>query len=296
MVQDEDLVQRGPTGQRGVERATAVLRVLAGHPAGISLSDLARAADLPLTTAHRILGALRAAELVRETPAGLQALGVGTVVLAGAFLDGLDVRAEARPAMQRLTDSTGETCHLGVLASAQIVYLDKIDSPHPVRMVSRVGGTNPALTTAIGRSILAYSPPPLRAEVIEGAERLYGIRVAAAELEGTFDDVRHLGYATDLETNERGICCVGAPVFSHAGEPVAGISVSTPASRFRVDTVAQLGSMVRAEADRVSHALGWVHERTGAWQTASVNGESPGSGAAPVAPGSASASPARPRP
>ncbi len=262
----DEAVQRGPTGQRGVERATAVLRLLADHPSGISMSDLAREADLPLTTTHRILGSLRDADLVRETTSGLQALGVGTVILAGAFLDGLDVRAESRPAMHVLAQKTGETCHLGVLASAQIVYLDKVDSLHPVRMVSRVGGTNPALTTAIGQSILAYSTPDVVAAVTVSSQQYYGSALNASSLENTLAEVVELGYATDLEINERGICCVGAPIFSHTGEPVAGISVSTPSSRFSREKVAELGALVRAEADKVSHALGWAHDTTTIWK------------------------------
>lgn len=263
----DEAVQRGPMGQRGLERATLVLRILVDHPAGISLSDLARKAELPLTTAHRILGVLREAELVRETPEGLQALGVGTVILAGSFLDGLDVRAEARPAMQRLADKTSEACHLGVISSAQIVYLDKIDSPHPVRMVSRVGGTNPALTTAIGLSILAFWPPPRQTAVSEISRLFYGDRLDISRLEETLDDIVERGYAIDLEVSERGICCVGAPVFSHTGEAIAGISVTTPASRFNLEEIDQLGALIRAEAVGISHALGWLPGQTTTWAT-----------------------------
>lgn len=263
----DQAVQRGPVGQRGVERAATVLRLLADHPSGISMSDLAREADLPLTTAHRILGVLREADLVRETTDGLQALGVGTVVLAGSFLDGLDVRAESRTALRQLAEKTGETCHLGVVVSAQIVYLDKIDSPHPVRMVSRVGGTNPTLTTAIGRGILAYSPPERVAEIIEATQLAYDGEIDASRLDETLAAVVDVGYATDLEENERGICCVAAPVFVHTGEAVAGISVSTPASRFDRDEVAALGGVVRAEAEAVSRAMGWIPDKTSIWRT-----------------------------
>ena len=265
-----DDIQRGPVGQRGIERAIAMLRILADNPAGLTLSDLARRADVPLTTAHRIVGVLQDSQLVRETPSGMQALGVGTVILAGSFLDGLDIRAEARPALIRLSEKLGETCHLGVLASAEIVYLDKIDSAHPVRMVSRVGGTNPALTTAIGRSILAFSPHDRLSGVIAASRQMYGSSVEVSELDAALSEVVARGYSTDLEVNERGICCVGAPIFSHTGEAVGGISVSTPTSRFRRKDVPRLGALVRAEADEVSRALGWLPGKAGAWKAESL--------------------------
>lgn len=260
-------VQRGPVGQRGVERATAILLLLADHPAGISLSDLARQGGIPLTTAFRICSTLRGAGLVREMSNGLLALGVQTVILAGSFLSGLDVRAEARPAMERLAEKTGETCHLGVLASAQIVYLDKINSIHPVQMASRVGGTNPALTTAIGLSVLAYSSVEAVDHVVETSERMYGALTPRRDLTEKLDEVVRHGYATDLEVNERSICCVAAPLFSHTGEAVAGLSVSAPAVRFDRRHVERLGRLVREEAEQVSAALGWVPGASSVWRS-----------------------------
>ncbi|MQA85560.1 MAG: helix-turn-helix domain-containing protein [Streptosporangiales bacterium] len=250
--------RRGPEGLRALERATTILRTLAERPAGLSLVDLAKATELPMSTVHRLLGVLRQVDLVRETPAGLHALGPGTVVLAGAFLDGLDLRAEAQPAMRRIVDATGETCHLGVLAAAHIVYLEKIDSPQSVRMVSRVGGTNPALTTAIGRSILAYSPDEVVAETLEASERLLVTRMDPERLRHLLESVRRDGYSTDLEDNEVGICCVGAPIFDHLGGVASALSVSAPTVRFDRSRAPELGRLVRAEADTVSRALGWT--------------------------------------
>jgi IclR family acetate operon transcriptional repressor len=249
---------RGSGGLRSVERAVEVLNILAEHPSGLSMADLARASGVPMTTLHRLLGVLRAASLVAETAAGLYVVGPGTVVLARAFLDGLDLREAARPEMVGVVARTSETCHLGILASVQIVYIEKVDSPQPVRMYSRVGGTNPALTTAIGRAILAHSPPPVVDEVLEGSRRLFGDGVRIQDVQRVLEEVRRSGYSTDLQDNELGICCVGAPVFDHGGRVVAGISLSTPASRFAVERLDETGQMLRTAAGRISAALGWA--------------------------------------
>jgi DNA-binding IclR family transcriptional regulator len=250
--------ERGGGGLRAVERAVEVLNLLAEHPSGLSLADLARTSGLPMTTLHRILGVLRGASLVGETPTGLYVVGSGTVVLARAFLDGVDVRTAALPTMADVVSRTGETCHLGILASVHIVYIEKIDSPHPVRMYSRVGGTNPALSTAIGRAILAHSPTAVVDEVVEGSRRLFGDGVRVEDVHEVLEQVRRNGYSTDLQDNELGICCVGAPVFDHGGRVVAGISVSTPASRFDRARVAETGELVQAAAGRISTDLGWA--------------------------------------
>ena len=133
-------------------------------------------------------------------------------------LDGLDIRAEARPHLTALRDELNETCHLGVLASTQIVYIDKIDSLQRVRMFSSVGGTGPALTTAIGRSILAHSSREVLDATVTAVGQEGGTSLDADGLRAELDEVLALGYSTDLEQNEPGICCVGAPVFDHTGQ------------------------------------------------------------------------------
>lgn len=248
---------KGPEGLRAVDRTVTLLLALSNHPAGISLADLARETEITLTTTHRILTTLRKSGLVRETPTGLQALGVTSLVLGNSFLEGVDVRSEARPILKALRDETNETCHLGVLASSNIVYIDKLDSHQRVRMFSAIGGTSPALMTAIGRSILAYSSREVLERTIQ-ASRAEGL--GDIDLDEVLDGskrIRELGYSADLEENEPGICCIGAPVFDHNGRVVAGLSLSTPTSRFDRYAVDDLGKNIRSKADAISAALGF---------------------------------------
>jgi DNA-binding IclR family transcriptional regulator len=244
-------------GMKALERAVRVLDILAEHPAGLSLSELAKTSGVPMTTLHRILAVLKDSLFIGETARGSYVVGVGSVVLARAFLDGVDLREVARPVMAELVESTKETCHLGVLASVHVVYLEKVDSPYSVRMHSRVGATNPAVRTAIGRAILAYSPPEVVTEVLVGSDRLFESTLDEDSFEKLLADVRERGYSCDLQENEVGICCVGAPVFDHTGRVVAGLSVSAPASRFDTDALADRGAQLKAAAARVSTGLGW---------------------------------------
>ncbi|WBB80335.1 IclR family transcriptional regulator [Micromonospora sp. WMMD882] len=251
-------IERGPDGLRAVERAVAVLHALADCPQGAALTELGKATGIPTTTLHRILGVLRGIALVRETADGRYALAAGTLTLARAYLDGLDLRQEALAVMRPLAERLGETSHLGVLALTHIVYIEKIDSPKPVRMHSRVGQTNPALTTAIGRAILAHSPRHVVDEVALAHGRLTGEPVPRADLDALLARVRADGYACDLQENELGISCVAAPIFDHTGHVVAGLSVSAPAARFDAVGVARLGPQVAAAAADVSGQLGWT--------------------------------------
>jgi IclR family acetate operon transcriptional repressor len=249
--------ERGSEGLSAVERTVAVLRALAESPPGASLTELVKATGIPTSTLHRMLTVLRGTGLVRETTDGRYALAAGTMTLARSYLDGLDLRQEAVKVMQPLSARTGETCHLGVLTLVHVVYIEKIDSPSPVRMYSRVGQTNPALTTAIGRAILAYSPAQVLDEVLAAHARLSGEPAGRSAVDALLTRVRADGYASDLQENEVGICCVAAPVFDHTGHVTAGLSISAPATRFDTGAAGRLGPEVRQAAEDLSRRLGW---------------------------------------
>ena len=253
--------KKGPEGGRAIERAALILMELAKHPSGISLSDFSRRTGIAVGTLHRTNSILKNFDLVRERPDGLLAVGVGAAVLAGAFLDGLDLREEARPFLTDISLKTGETVHLGILSSPNIVYIEKIDSPNSVRMVSRVGGTNPALTTAIGRSILAFSGEDDVSRVIVESSMLLGDLLDEQELRSELELTRTRGYSTDAEINEPGIRCVAAPVFDGTGLPVAAISVSSPAHRFDVANEAALGELIANACAELSRRMGYLPPR-----------------------------------
>lgn len=261
---------RGAGSLKAVERVAAVLKHLAARPAGTSLADLSRATAIPMTTLHRLLALLRAEELVGQTQTGLYTVGVGTVILARGFLDGIDLRDIARPEMVRLVEETGEACHLGVLAAVHIVYLEKVDSPHPVRMVSRVGGINPAVTTALGRAILAHERVEVIEGVVEETRRVLGLQVHRDAFHDLLAEVRQKGYSSDLQENEKGICCIGAPITDHTGRVTAALSLSVPATRFDAGELEARGRRMAEAGRMISAALGW---RTIAATAAAPGGE-----------------------
>lgn len=259
--EDPLVPSRGPEGVRAVERAMNILFALAASPEGVTLADLSRATGISIPTVHRLITALRNHRLVRETQTGLQSLGPGTLILARGFLGGLDFRVEALPVLSELREATRETCHLGTLASPHVVYVDKLDSTHSVRIVSRIGATVPAVTTALGRSILAYSDEHAVEAVIEATRAQLGIDVDTEQFRHELKKTRARGYGLDVENNQAGVCCVGAPVFNQAADVIAGISVTIPTERFDKDRVGEMGLLVRASADRISEALGFPHGR-----------------------------------
>ncbi|HEY8584057.1 MAG TPA: IclR family transcriptional regulator [Capillimicrobium sp.] len=250
-----------PSGEAtALIKGVAVLDALAAEPSGLGLAEAARASGLPKATVHRLLATLTDLGLARQLGEGRYGLGSRCLALGDAFLHGLDLRAEALAQMRWLVDATGETCHLGVLSDGQIVYIEKLDSPHPIRMHSRVGATNPAATTGLGRAILAFAPDGLVEDVLARGipARTPATVTDPEQARRRLEDVRRDGFAIDDVENEAAIRCVAAPILDHRAAPVAGISVSGPENRVTPERAAELGPQVRRAAEEVSRALGYA--------------------------------------
>lgn len=124
-----------------------------------------------------------------------------------------------------------------MLDGADVVYLDKLESSHPIRLTSMVGGRNPAHATAVGKALLAWTYAT--DDAIRGwLERIGSLR---GRTPNTITDeqglvremarIRADGYARDMEESELGVRCVAVPVFLGRTIPDAAISVSAPRDR-----------------------------------------------------------------
>src|SRR5579884_3633380 len=149
------------SGSQTLDRALAALVHIGECGArGLTLAECSANLGYSKPTAHRILRTLAARGFLRvDRERGLYSLGPANLRLGMAFLDQLDLRSEALPILRQLREQTGETVHLGVLDRHDVVYIEKVESEHAVRMFSRIGSTMPAYSTGVGKAILASLPP-----------------------------------------------------------------------------------------------------------------------------------------
>jgi len=248
-------------GSQTLDRAlNALLKIGESDARGLTLAECTRLLGCSKPTAHRILHTLAARGFLRvDAERGRYTLGATNLRLGMAFLERLDLRAEALPLLRQLAHRTGETVHLGVLDRCDVVYIEKVESKHAVRMFSRIGNTMPAYSTGVGKAILAFLPPEELEEVLPAKleARTPATITDRAELLRHLEEVRRRGYSTDDIENEEGIRCVGAPVFDHAGVVCAGISIAGPATRVTPDRFPELGELVRETALAVSSRVGF---------------------------------------
>lgn len=243
-------------------KALSILDAITQYPGGLSLADISRHTGLAKPTAHRVLGVLANNRLLRADTDGNYRLSTQCLVLGTAFIESLDLRQESRDLLAELVNYSGETCHLGVLDGQRIVYIEKVESSHAVRMHSRVGSTNPVHSTGLGKAMLAHCDEESIDEVIAAGlpPRTERTITDANQLREELAVIRRRGFAIDDIENEDGIRCVAAPVLDHTREVVAGVSISGPTYRVTRDRFEKLGHKVRESSLTLSHRIGYPGE------------------------------------
>ncbi len=154
---------------QSVERALTVLRVFTAGRSELRVSDVAKLADLGLSTASRLLATLEAAGFVDRDPvSGLYRLGLDTVRLGGAVLNSHPVHREARQIAQNLAADLGLGVNVAVRRDASLFYLLNFEGRQAPRAFVLAGQRNPLHATGLGKSLLTGLTPLERARAAAG--------------------------------------------------------------------------------------------------------------------------------
>jgi DNA-binding IclR family transcriptional regulator len=222
---------KGRNGIQVIARASAILHAIAERQGGVGLSELAREVGLPRSTTHRIVAALEVEDMVSSAAEGRMRIGPALIRLGAA--ERLDLRAEARPHLERLSEQLNETVDLAVLDGDAVLFLDQVSAPQRLRAVSAIGSLFPAYCTANGKALLAELPLRTVHELLPPRlpERTPNTITARAKLDAELKRIRRDGVAIDREEHTLGICAVGAVIRDSFGVEMA-ITVPMPAQRF----------------------------------------------------------------
>jgi DNA-binding IclR family transcriptional regulator len=228
-------------------KAVTILMAFRAEDHGVSLAELGRRTGLAKGTLHRMVTDLVEVRLL-DRASGLYRLSGQVFQLGMRASVERGLLEVATPFMEDLYERTHETVHLGMLDDAQLVYVAKIGGHQQASAPSRVGGRMPLHCTAIGKALLATSPPELLARVTAaGLERRTPRTITVPGLlQRQLSSVLERGVAFEYEESAVGIVCVAAPVLDAEERPVAAVSVTGPATRFRPE--AHVGAVRLAAA------------------------------------------------
>lgn len=234
---------------KSADRALTILETLARSEHKRSLAELAAELSLPRSSLHGLLRTLERRGWVEADDSDQRyGLGVRALLIGDAYVSTDASVLRAQPAMDILSERSGETVHLGRLDGRNIVYLAKRESIHPLRLYSAVGRRLPAHATALGKALLAARPhADVTALVGDSLIELTPTTITRLEdLNADLGATRARGYAIDNEENSAGIRCfaVALPPVQQGAVPTDAISISVPLARLQADTEQQIVAML----------------------------------------------------
>ncbi|MEV4707885.1 IclR family transcriptional regulator [Actinoplanes sp. NPDC049316] len=244
-----------------VSRALDILELFLDRPQ-LSAREVMERLDLPRTTVHELLVTLVERSYLISVPGQpvQYRLGMPLFQLGAAFSGRLDLVREAQSVTRDVAAVCNEAVHVAVLNGADVIYLVKVDSTHPVRMVSAVGRRLPANCTAVGKVLLSgLDPAALDAVLAKGdlpgmtPDSITDPDRLRAHLEG----VRAEGLALDVSESDSAMRCVAAAVRDHSGSIIAAMSISAPIIRWTPQAHVEWADLVREGAATLSARMGY---------------------------------------
>ncbi|HRU84155.1 MAG TPA: IclR family transcriptional regulator [Eubacteriales bacterium] len=243
--------------QKGID---ALLYLSSKKSAGVT--EIAEALGVNKSTAFRILDTFvsyNMAEKVKET--GKYKLGPAILKLSHQYYSGLSTVAAAKPWLIKISELSGESSHLGVLANNSAVIVDQIIADSRLVVNAKMGGGEPLYASAVGKCLLAFSEEPYQSKMLASitfesfTEKT--IKDEAA-LTAELDDIRLKGYAVDEGELSKDIRCVAAPIFNNRGECRYAIGISGAVSRMPKEAVEAAAAILVKAANAISAELGYI--------------------------------------
>jgi len=222
----------------------------------LTLTQVATATGLPLSTARRLLQSLVAEEFLAQED-GAYRLGLGVIGWASAARRGLSVVDAARLPMESLRDLTGETVTLLVREGLQRVCVAAVPSTHVISQRSEPGELAPLQAGSPSKVLLAWDPVTTQSVLDRGLRPLAsGTVTDREEFLQELATVRERGWAISFNENAEGVASVSAPIRDGSGAVVAALCLGGPTSRMSVEWLNRYAPELTGLADRLSRALG----------------------------------------
>jgi IclR family pca regulon transcriptional regulator len=217
-----------------LERGLGVMEILAAHPAGLTLTEMAEKAGLTRAGARRFLLTLAATGYAIQDGRRFS-LSPRLLSLARNWLQGVSLWAYAEPFMREVSSRLNESCSAAVLSGEDVVYVARVPGRNILSVALHVGTRLPAWCTSMGRVLLSDLPPPQLREFLAGAKierRTAKSIVNRSALKAEIEKASASGFALVDEELEIGLRSIAVPIRDNARKIVAAINVSTQSSRF----------------------------------------------------------------
>ena len=222
-------------------------------------SELAQKLGWTRSNLYRILETLQSIGYVEKDPNSQYRLSI-KLFLIGNSVRGIDqLSTIARPYMKRLSELSQETINLAIMYEDRVLYIEKVESPHYLRIDQPIGKTDPLYCTALGKVLLSGLTDAQLKEVLNSLQMTpYTKRtiIDPEVLTSVVGNVRKNGYAMDLEELSAGIHCMAVPICDHTNNVIAAVSISGPNVRLTEQRIDELLRELITMTGKISKMMG----------------------------------------
>lgn len=242
---------------QSINRAVQILQCF-GEETQLTLTEICSKVGLHKSTVYGIVTTLKNNDfLEKNEETGVYRLGIGLYKLASHV--NVDLRSICTPLVHELCNITGETVNLVVPDENYIIYIEKCESKHSMRISTSIGTRLPMYCTAVGKAILAFLPDPKSVSSILDQTQLTAVTrntlTSKDAIMNELEETRKRGYAIDREELEYGLICIAAPIVNAVGVPIAAISCSGPLQRMDTETMGRISEEVTRYALKISSKI-----------------------------------------
>ncbi|MEU2618092.1 IclR family transcriptional regulator [Streptomyces sp. NPDC007157] len=218
---------------QSIERAAAILRLLAGGPRRLGLGEVAASLGLAKGTAHGILRTLQHVDFVEQDAAtGKYQLGAALLHLGTSYLDVNELRSRSLNWADALAARSGESVRLGTPLEGSVLVVHHVFRPDDTFQTLDVGSLLPLHASSLGKVLLAYGTATIEPGRQPGLETYTRHTLADREqLTRALVEVRELGWAAEIQEMTMGEAGLAAPIRGHGGLVVGAIGLSGPVER-----------------------------------------------------------------
>jgi len=252
---------------QSLERALRIIEILAHSEKPLGVTEIGKLIGVHKSTAYRLIYTLRQFGYVdQDEDTEKYYLGLKPLELSSIINERLDIKGIIRPYLEELSSKTGETIHLAVREGDEIVYIDKVESKHTVRMYSRIGARAPLYCTALGKCLLAFSSEDsIKRWTSKESfpQKTENTIKTGDELTREIERVKSQGYALDREEFEQGVKCIGVPILNRTGKAIAAISISIPTFRITEEKIEEFIPLLLKTSSEISEKLRYLQEVKG---------------------------------
>lgn len=225
-------------------RVLEILNLLCKNAQPMRLSDISRELNMPKSTLLPILQTMVQQQYIRKDEAERYGPGYALLDLGAAARSQYSESDHIRENLKILVEKFNETCYFGVPEAGFVRYVEKIDSPQPLRMLTTIGHRLPAYATGIGKALLLdKTKEQLLLMYPQTPEKLTKNTITDMELLYTqLQKAKQLGYTWEVEESTEHIRCFAAPIRKN-GVIIGAVSIAIPIFRYQKE---QKNSIIKA--------------------------------------------------